>query len=338
LNEGGEYADIFRESPDRYEGMARIVGKKLGMPFNAEKFKEERTSYKVGTLARTYGMYVTNLIRKTGNKEFAKTLDAYFKDNARYMAYVENINRMIATRKEIVIRDYFGVERAIVVRRKDRHVIFQCLNTPIQSTSNSIVINFVNAVIKRFRALGFGPDKFRVYLIRHDEPVFMIHKDCRPYINLIRDYQTVAVDDWSLLTMHGEVGYNYGVRDEELTKDLEKEFEETPRFALEHKDYSPISEQRVLRIYAEGDKLLVANEMDLFENYKFKLVGDPVFSTKRAIETLALEKNWNDVTVNVEIPGDIWFGVENNGNVFRYVDRSNERVLLSLFRQEFKVS
>lgn len=327
LNEGGKFDKIFKEYDDKYEAVSRIMALASNQVFDLDKFKEERKKYKVGVLARCYGEKLNLLMQNTGDKEFARNLDNYFKNNTRYTDYLADINKALNRNDVITIRDYFGFKRDISNRGNKGTIINQCLNTPVQSTSNCIVMHFVNSVLNKFRSMGFGSDMIRVYMIKHDELVLIMHDDMKKYLNLLKDMSTIAVDDWSLLTMNTEAGKYYSLSEDVYDKFINSPVELTERSVFKHKNYKPIPEDVKLRVYCEKDKAIIVNDNNYNQVFDFVVKGDTVFGIKRFIEDLADKLSWYNVSVVIESSNMPWFDVTNNNTNFSYtVDNVNVRL------------
>lgn len=220
-----EVIEQFNVTKDKYEAIARIISQKMERPFDEQKFKANRKAYKTAVLARLYGASKYTLMQDgfTDIHEI-NMLDDYYCQHKYYQEYIGRFKRAIAFNAAVMVEDYFGFIREIPVPQNEKarsRVLEQCLNTPIQSTSNDIVMLWVNELTKRFRSSGFGLDKFRVALLRHDEGLFLVHKDCIPYLWIFEECSSIFIDSWSELTVKPKFGYNYKVPDKELTEKYE---------------------------------------------------------------------------------------------------------------------
>lgn len=245
-----EVIEQFNRTEDKYEAVARIVAQKIGRPFDVHKFKAIRKSYKTAVLARLYGASKYTLMRDgfTDVQEI-DALDEYYNQHEFYQKYVSRFERAIAFNTAVMIEDYFGNIRELPIPQNEKarsRTLEQCLNTPIQSTSNAIVMLWVNELTKTFRMHGFGWDKFRVALLRHDEGLFLVHKDCIPYLWIFELCSSIFIDSWSELTVKPKFGYNYKVVDEKLTEMYNKSVQDnldiltTPKqIAKSNKDWIP---------------------------------------------------------------------------------------------------
>lgn len=216
ISESSEDDEIFNKYDDKYEAVARIIDKKLGREFNLEKFKENRKRYKKGILARCYGQSLSRLTKEVGDKDFAVMLDEYYKSNKRYMNWYYAIDNIIKSGDESVdIYTYFGNKCHVGLTdcKTYDQKLDRLLNCPIQSTSNDIVMHMVNRTVAQMRLLGVPEEMFRVYMVRHDEPIFMIHKSVLEHLPVIRKNTVVQIDDWGPVTMSLEIGKYYSVNE-----------------------------------------------------------------------------------------------------------------------------
>lgn len=324
LSEGGKEEEIFQETNDKYEAMARIMDLHNNRPFDREKFKKNRdTKYKVGTLARGYGMTLQNLIEKTGDEDFARYLDNYFISNKRYSRYLQAIDTVISNGESLTVYDYFGVKREIG-RGSATAIKNAGLNTPIQATSNSVMMFLVNAVMDKFRSLGFGKDDVFVYLIRHDEFLLSFSNRMKKHIHILNDFMEVAVDNWSTLTLEPKVGYSYKIPDDELMKYLKNDTTPlTPRKPIEGKQYFPIKHQRKLDVYIDKNRYLIYDS-EVDKTYMGETKGNVILQLKRFIET---ELNYTDCKtceVLVQNYKKRIYNVTHNGVTFEYYYNENK--------------
>lgn len=222
---GTEIDKIYQAATDKYRGVYEIISK-------AENPNEEvdftlfdqfrNKGYKTAALAGLYQSGLATLIRTIRNEALAKQMHNYYSSNPRYTKYIEVLKRVIRFGIELPIEDYFGFKRIIPVPAEVSGVdntsksakLYQELlakgcNTPIQSTTNSLIMLWSNAIVKDFRDAGFGPDKFRIYMNRHDEALFMAHISTLPYMYLFENNCKIAVDDWDTITLTPELGFYY---------------------------------------------------------------------------------------------------------------------------------
>lgn len=267
-----EFNTIIDSCTDKYEAFARLLHSELDRPFDLEKFKRDRPKYKEGILARIYNTGINTLTASFGgDREFAELLDTYFKSNRRYQQFVDTADRLIHMNCNVQVRDYFDVERVVETDTKYYDtVLSQILNAPIQITSNSIVMLWIQKTIQRFRDLGFGPDKIRTYMIRHDEAVFMVHLSLLPYMWILEDHSKIALDDWDLLEMGRSVGIYYSEPDPMLTEQYEKvislnkdKIQPRTVFAPRAKPYHPVSNVVEVYMFNASDPIEFCEKMGL---------------------------------------------------------------------------
>lgn len=211
------FMKYLHEIDDKYESVGRAVNEYLGKPFNKDEFAKDRPKYKEGILATIYGAKIDTLASSTGDKEFSTALYNYINNNKRYKAYKKTITDAIGIGEPFECRSYFGFVRYI--HPQTDRILDSSLNSPVQSTSGDIMKFFTNAVCERMWK-HVDKHKFFPYLNRHDENLFMVHKDCIPYLYELYDCLTIQVDDWTPLEVEWDVGYYYGVSDEELKKSV----------------------------------------------------------------------------------------------------------------------
>lgn len=245
---------------DKYELFARTMYAKANKPFDEERFKLNRPAYKQSILSRMYGANKMSLL---GNGftdiEEVNELDNFFNNHKYYNEVKKNIESALQFKEDIELFNYFGETRILSVNSANdkisSHDFKSAFNTPIQSTSNGIVMLWTMWLVDQFRALGFNEDKFRPYLMRHDEGIFLCHDNVKPYLWIFKQASSVALDDWSELINEVKLGYNYKVPDEDLTKEYEQSIEQNKEKIVPFKrglkssvEYTPI--KKVLYCYA----------------------------------------------------------------------------------------
>lgn len=216
LREPGSDVDkIYLAADDKYRAMYEIICKAANKPPNYDLFQQYRKSYKKAILSAMYNASEKSLIEDIKNHELAHELFSFFQHNARYQHYRRLIDKAIQFNVDLSVRDYFGFERDIPMpslknNREINDAISKCCNTPVQSTSNSIVILWVESVLAAFEKLGYkrGTD-VQPYLIRHDECVFKIHKSVLKDFWVFKDCMQIAIDDWDILTLEPHCGISY---------------------------------------------------------------------------------------------------------------------------------
>lgn len=213
---GSKYDEYYRSVEDKYEALARAIWDFCGKPFDSEAFRIDRKGIKTSILARVYGASLNTISANFRDPEMGVMLDKYVRMNPGHQAYLSAINRAIQFNIEVIAEDYFGVTREIPTTTGGYQTTDSALNSPIQSTSNSIIVHWTNAIIRQFRERGWDEDKVRVYLIRHDETLFMVHKDAMRDSWIFQNNSQVQIDDWEPLDIELDMGYYYTVSDEDV--------------------------------------------------------------------------------------------------------------------------
>lgn len=207
---------------DKYEALARIVKKSLGKEFDLEEFKNERQMYKRLTLATVYGMRGS---RVPEEQEFITTFAKFLDSCPKYVEYCKRLKGQLMTKSTIELHSYFGHVQPIFYSQNESSTLFDALNSPIQTGTSEIVIRTVMSILGMARENGLTEDQFSLYFTRHDEPIFRIRKDALPFVWILKQHETILVDNWSPLKMEFDFGYNYKCPDDELRKEIEKQFE-----------------------------------------------------------------------------------------------------------------
>lgn len=261
LREPGSEADkIYLAADDKYRAMYEIICRSAGQEPDFELFLKYRKAYKKAILSAMYNASEQSLIADIQNKTLGHQLYEFFQYNARYQNFRRTIDRAINFGMEVVVSDYFQFQRTIPVPENcNQHIlndiVSKCCNTPIQSTSNSIMLLWLERVLAEFEKLGYSRERDIVpYLIRHDECIFKVHKDVMKDLWKMADCMSLAIDNWDILTLEPHCGYYYKEPDEELEKayincaDKNKE-RFTPRTSNTARDtiYRPI--QEVMDVY-----------------------------------------------------------------------------------------
>lgn len=261
LREPGSDADkIYLAADDKYRAMYEIICRSAGQEPDFELFLKYRKAYKKAILSAMYNASEQSLIADIQNKTLGHQLYEFFQSNERYQNFRRTIDRAIDFGMEVTVSDYFQFQRTIPVpeNRNQRilnDLVSKCCNTPIQSTSNSIMLLWLETVLTEFEKLGYSRKRdIMPYLIRHDECIFKVHKDVIKDLWKMADCMSLAIDNWDTLTLEPHCGYYYKEPDEELEKMFADCAEKnkgrfTPRISNEPRDtiYRPI--QEVVDIY-----------------------------------------------------------------------------------------
>ncbi len=267
-----EHDQVFFSYKDKYEALSRIIHKLTDTEFNYNVFKKDRNKYKVATLARFYGSNINQLYPKVLDREFLDSLEIYFKTNKKYQEFTSNLSTLCKLNVDICMRDYFNVERVISRSEHSFRKKNMGLNFPIQATSNSIIMHTVNSILREFESRGVR-DKIEVYLVRHDEPLFKVHKDALKHLDVIKNHSYVYVDDWDVLTMEGFVGKRYLKPDPNIMKEFNSISVRSVEPPGTHYNYLPLKKTCVYALELIDGVYYVMRE-DTKEYFKFNTSND----------------------------------------------------------------
>ncbi len=236
---GSEYDEIYKSREDKYQAMYEIMCKSLDQEPDISLFKANRKAFKKAILSAVYNASENSLAQDMHNPELAKSLYTYIYKNPGYNQFRKTLDRVIDYGVEVPVRDYFGFTRNIPLPTSGdwwakNQVVSKGCNTPIQATSNGILMLWLEAVLEGFEKYGFSREKHVVpYLIRHDEVIFMVHQSVMPYLWVFNEFMQIALDDWDLLELEPHIGIHY----KQPMEGLEKTY---ARLIEEHKnDYTP---------------------------------------------------------------------------------------------------
>lgn len=242
---------IFEAVEDKYEALAREIYRQLGREFDLDLFKSHRKIYKVLALAKLYNAGNANLANTSGDKEVVQLLDEFYSQSAKLQKYTKTVQTYIDEKLDIDVFDYFGQMRTITSDTPNPLSVF--LNTPIQSTSASIMKAVANKIMQRFYDLGYGEDQIIYYLNRHDEVVFMLDDELKKDLWVLKDCESVYVDDWDVLKLEISIGDYYTEENEEYMQNYENNWKaklgsslerQTPRDmgCYKHRKYFPVDD------------------------------------------------------------------------------------------------
>lgn len=262
LREPGTDADkIYLAADDKYQAMYEIICKAADKEPDIKLFKDYRKSYKKAILSAMYNASEKSLINDIKNNKLGHELFDYFNNNKKYQAFRNKITKLLNFGVDATITDYFGFQRSIPMPdphnpRDVNDAISKCCNTPIQSTSNSILVLWLEKTLQFFESHGFSRTEDVIpYLIRHDECIFMVSSTLIEHLYLFKEVMSVSVDDWDTITLEPHIGINYKEPSEELeqlydAQCLQHANELTSKANLISREaiYRPI--QEVLEIYA----------------------------------------------------------------------------------------
>lgn len=272
LREPGSDEDkIYLAADDKYRAMYEIICRSANKTPDFDLFTKFRKSYKKAILSAMYNASEQSLIADIQNKELGHELFEFFKHNERYQTFRRSIDRLIDFNTDITVSDYFNFQRNIPVppqsnSRAINDAISQCCNTPIQSTSNSILILWLEAVLEEFEKCGYSRETDIIpYLIRHDECIFKLHKKLIPELWRLDNCMSLAIDNWDILTLEPHCGIYYKEPHETFEALYKKSVEEhkheyTERKVTAPRDtiYRPVQEVVDVYVYDARTPLKVA--------------------------------------------------------------------------------
>lgn len=243
---------IMLQYEDKYEGLARIVNSSLGVPFDKDKFAEERKLYKTLTLATMYGTQGT-VIKE--NAAFIQMFNRFLNLCPKYVEYRERIKRSHSLGLPIEFLSYFGNSEISPVFPKEEQTVDRALNAPIQMGTSEIVIMTACRILRKFYDLGYSDDDVSLYFVRHDEIIFKIKEEVMKDSWVFKEFNSILVGNWIPLAMSFEFGHWYNKPEE----DLQKKFEEScnknkSRLTtlypdLEPEDFYPVKKTFLLSVY-----------------------------------------------------------------------------------------
>lgn len=261
---------IMNKYSDKYEALARIVYKTLGMEFDLEQFKEQRKQYKVLTLATMYG---TRNSQVQEEQKFISTFSSFLNKCPRYKEYYDRLQERLQMKAAFDVKSYFGHNETIYYNSwSDQSTVYDALNSPIQTGTSEVVIRTVLSILDKARELGLTEDQFSLYFTRHDEPVFRIREDAMDAVWILKEHSEVLVDNWSPLAMDFDYGYFYKTPDENLQKKAEECYKrhafDITQYPVEIKgdtDYYPI--KPILNLCAHWVKVGDGTTVLTFQRY-----------------------------------------------------------------------
>ena len=191
-------AKIMDEVEDKYEGMARILDKALGKPFDLEDFKESRDIFKVNILGPMYGK---TYARSQKSQAFITRMNAFLATCNNYQKFKSSITNRMEIGLPLVIESYFGHTETIPILQGKKgftDTLNKALNTPIQTGTSEIMILVVNSILDKFYSMGYTEDDVRIYYSRHDEPLFIIKEDVMKDSWVFKNASEIIVDSCHL--------------------------------------------------------------------------------------------------------------------------------------------
>ena len=207
-----ENDSIMNKYDDKYEALARLIARNGGYTFNLDDFKRMRPIYKVNTLATVYGTRGSVIPE---DNQFIRMFSKFLLSCPKYAGYIDRIKDKARLGLGITVKSYFGYEQ-LIPSGYEAAITDKCLNTPVQTCTSEIMILTVNKIIRMFRERGYDRDVVRIFMSRHDEPVFLIRTDALKDAWIFKEFESIYVDDWTPLKLDFNYGYSYKRKDEGL--------------------------------------------------------------------------------------------------------------------------
>ena len=166
-----------------------------------------RDIYKVIALKTVYNSPQSDFKNAAYEHQFLKSaLDV----SARYLVIKHYVKFLREIGYPIVVKSKFGYKRPVTDER-EFDVFSKVFNSPIQATSSEIILNFISHILDQFRALGYTKDDMRLYVNRHDEPIFMIKEEILlKNMYVFKNASHILIDGWKPFEMRWNFGYSYG--------------------------------------------------------------------------------------------------------------------------------
>lgn len=189
-------------------------------PFTGFKDKEERKLYKVYCLQTIYG---TRYHKTASANSFIKMFGNVLSSCKKYQTYWKDIQHRNMLGAPIKVNCYFGHSELVASKsgRQVNDTLYSCLNYPVQGTSSEIMIHTCNDILDRFYELGYDNSAVSIYYVRHDEPIFLVHKSLLEDSHIFKEFETIYVDDWLPLNLKFNWGTCYG----EVSPDVQSTYE-----------------------------------------------------------------------------------------------------------------
>lgn len=211
-SENAKVMDVYE---DAYKGAAVLVE---GDEFSAEDFSTKRKLYKVDTLKTFYN--------SRDNSTLATKLRTFFMSCPKYRKYYNDLAALYGLKIPVPCVSYFGFKQFLPEGTYKDAFISKGMNTPIQTMTSHLVIETVFGILEKFRALGYSKDDVIPYFVRHDEPIFLVHKRVLPDSWIFGDCSEIHIDGFSPIKLDFHFGYNYLEEDAILTSRIQKTCEE----------------------------------------------------------------------------------------------------------------
>ena len=176
---------------------------------NIQEFpdKSVRDIYKVIALKTVYNSPQSDFKNAASEHQFLKSaLDI----SSRYLIIKHYVKFLRSIGFPVVAKSKFGYRRPVTDER-EFDALAKVFNSPIQATSSEIILNFVTFILDQFREKGYTKEDMRLYMNRHDEPIFMIKEELlEKYMYIFKNASHILIDGWKPFEMTWNFGYSYG--------------------------------------------------------------------------------------------------------------------------------
>jgi hypothetical protein len=192
-----------------------LIAKEAKIPVDSEM----RSRYKVALLAGCYGASKGTLIREVGAEDGNAFYDMlqglpelyHYRQCCRdwlisyenCIGYVPKIVRTVFG-TNLTIKEYNGRQL-----RDTEAMLRLMLNYPIQGTGADLLKFNIVAFYEWTKRRKLKPSDMRIMVTRHDEMVFLIKNECMHYVDELKSYMEIQVEDWTPLRMDCHIGTHY---------------------------------------------------------------------------------------------------------------------------------
>lgn len=303
-----------KHKDDYYAGFLNYV---MGDEFSEDEFMKMRPALKQGVLAGCYGGNFQTLFRSTQDAKTSKLILDFYKENEKHMGLIRKIDEVLSIQDTVKVTDYFGYTRDVI---NDKDAMTAILNTPIQSTSNSIVVLLIISAIKKARELGLSSDDFDFYFSRHDEPIFKFKEEYKDIASkILGNLQVIKIDDWLPITVQFSISRNYGIEEEKVPQGKDWIIK------TDNKNYSPIAGVITVEFLANKTKNDYDEEMwevgfvtldKVIYTLKDTNYYDAIEKMKRCLVSLCYANNISSIKAPSPIQGrELKVGAEYFGSI-----------------------
>lgn len=271
-------AHIFDACEDKYEALVRAIDEQAGRQFDLDSFKANRPAYKEMALACLYGS--KSMSGRLGDAQIVQILEQFY-DQCDPLNALKFIGKSLwLNEQDVMIEDYFGYIRDITYSEvmheygntpgaKINNATSKLINTPVQTTSASIMPIVTIAILDKFKSLGYSEEDVKIYMNRHDEIVFDIDEKVMKDIWVFKDYEKIYIDNWDELRIEIEIYDYYKERNEEYMKMYEENWKAKLGENLENETPKGITTRKVENYNPLGKMFCIMHISE--EAYKYSV-------------------------------------------------------------------